>query len=195
MKNTKLIKLLPLLAISLFFITSCEDEKGLTNSDMETSQGFIEVALNGEAENGEFLEDESFKATKFGKGNEEYNNSIEKKNDSIYNIRIQRTDNTITWNNYAYLNIKYNVNQDFAEIRSFETKYTKELDDQTVLKLYFDKNWFGNNDGNIKEINTFEFDEETFELSGKVSISYTYENDNTINANVEFEAQPKKFVN
>lgn len=191
--KTNLIPYLTLFVVSLFFI-SCEDETVITSSDLGKSEGKIKVTLDGTTKDGESLEDESFKATKYEKGNYSYSNRISK-NDSIYNIQIRRTKNVISWKNYGSLKIEYNRNQDVAVLKSFEMAYEKRLEDQTMLNLVISKYWYGYGPDTNKQISDFTLDEETYELSGKFSISYIYQNKNTINTEVEFSAQPIKIIN
>ena len=194
MKRIKLTKVLALLAISLFIFTSCEDEKGLTSSDIGKSQGFIEVELNGESSEGEDINEENFKATKFNTDQDNYN-SIEviDEKENIYSISIRRTVNVTKSNNYSWISILYHKDKDSTELTYFEVGYRKKLDEQTILSLYFDK--FGFNNHYIIDEDNFEFNEDTYEISGEFTVNHKYDNDNELEADVNFEAQPKKIIN
>jgi hypothetical protein len=189
MKNLKLSNLLLLVIIPLLFV-SCEEEEYITPSDMATEQGKITVTLNGETENGEDLEDETFKATKYSKEDAYYYNQIVK-GDNSYEITLDRTDDILTWNNSVYLRIKYDTDQEVAYLKSIDIYYRKKLDSQTMLDIDIGKGYHGSEQ---KEIQDFQFNKETYEISGSFTINYTYYNENELSADIEFKAQPKKVV-
>ena len=129
----KIFKMLTLLTIPFFFMTSCEDKKGLTSSDLGDSQGFIKVTLDGKTEDGESIDNESFEAKRFG---DIYNNRISEDNNKagVYNIYLKRVVNITKREKTANIDIKYYTDGDSAKLTDFDVNYMKELEDQKRIR-------------------------------------------------------------
>lgn len=171
------IKILLLLLFLATLIQSCEKSDYLEKSDIQETNGYIDVKIVGKTQDGYNI-DESFKAEMIFPGSYESYYEIY---DTRKEFSIRRSTDAFKYpSNYVSIDFTVDENNDISAI-DIDIDYNKLMDDNKLLDLYIYNN---NNDVMITDL---EFSEITGKISAKFEFSYRNESSNIIYVTGNFD--------